>query len=241
MPQTGLTKTEIIQAAYENVGRGSELATIGDRMLNTILNLLYEGYTWKVLESLATITFTAGSQTFTIPSDYSSFKTFVLVRSDLNASNPPNTPIHWLEMENFQLIPNPLTPGPPTHFSLLRKFSNLGNPGVTGYVFPVPNVSYTGRLLYLYKPSFDIADNITPEFSDQHTLIDLLTNEFLGLGYTANITTKTYDPQLLEKTIQRYRNMEVDGGIYSHRAQLDKRFFSPQRYATRGSWLNVNR
>lgn len=241
MAQTGLTKTQLIQAAYENVGRGSELATIGDRILNTLLNLLYEGYGWKMLEQLSTITLAGGSQTFTLPADYLRFKTFVLVRSDLNAADPPNIPIFWTEFENFQLIPNPLQQGTPTHFAIYRRFTNLGNPGITGYLHPVPNIGYTARLLYLYKPTFDVADGTVPEFSDQHTLIDLLTNEFLGLGYTNNVQTKTYDPKLLEKTIARYRNMEVDSGIYTQRAQLDKRIFNPQRYGRTGSWINANR
>lgn len=243
MASTGLTKAQIIQAAYENVGRGVELATIGDRILNTILNLLYEAYGWKCLEQLANIAITGGSQTFTLPSDYLRWQTFVLIRSDLNPTDPPNFALQFMEMENYQLLRNPLTTSlAPTHFSLLRKFNNYGNPGVVGYVWPIPTASYTARMLYYYKPAFDTGDNTVPELSDQYTLIDLVTNEFLGLGYTHNVQTKTYHPDLLEKTIARYKKAENDSGIYSHQAQLDKRIFRPHRMGSRrGSWIDVNR
>jgi hypothetical protein len=242
MASTGLTKAQIVLAAQQNVSRGSELDAICDRILNTLLNLLYENYSWRFLESLATITLTAGSQTFTLPADYLRVKTFTIVRSDLNATNPPNTPIAWMEMEDYQNLQSPLTTGIPQVFTSLRRFTNFGNPGVTGYLYPVPNITYSARMFYLYKPAFDIGDSTVLEFSDQYTLIDLLTNELLGLGYNNNVQTKNYDPKLLEKTIARYRMMEVDSGIYAKRAILDRRFFRPGSNGVRGgSWLNVNR
>ena len=219
----GLTKAGIILAAEQNCARDAGLDTIAGNRLDMILDELYENYTFDFLskEPAATITLTAGSQTWTVPSDYLKFQIMVLVRSDLNASNPPNIVLPKMDFTDFQTIRTPLQTGTPQKIALNRTFTDVLSPGVTGYIYPVPDITYTARLAYYYKPTYSIGTSIEPAFPDTALLVELLTNALLGMGYGKSELKRKYDPNLMEKVIGRYRRNQVDNGIYPAIAKLD--------------------
>jgi len=233
----GLLKSEIILAAQQNVSRGTELDAICDVRLNVILDELYENYTWEFLskDPPATITFAAASQTWTLPADYLKFMVLMLVRSDLNAANPSNSPLHKIDYTQYQMLSNPLQQGTPALVAINKTFTDVGAPGAVAYVYPVPDKTYTGRLSYYYKPNFDIADSAEPTFPDSAMLVELLTNALLGMGYGNRELQREYDPELMEKIMGRHRRNQVDNGIYPQRARLDPRKFSSGIYGRSGA------
>jgi hypothetical protein len=228
----GLSKNNIILAAEQNVGRGTELDTIAENRLDYILDQIYENYTWEYLSKQppATITFTAGSQTWIAPSDYLKFLTLMLVRSDLNASNPLNVPLEKYSFAQFQRIPNPLQTGTPQLVAINRTFTDVGAPGVTGYVWPIPNITHTGRLAYYFKPDYSITGTVEPTYPGTGDLVNLLTNELLGMGYGNAEMRKRFDPELLEKLMRRKRLNDADNGMVPLIAQKDPRVFRSGRY-----------
>lgn len=237
----GLSKNNIILAAEINVGRGTELDTIAGVRFDYILDQIYENYTWEFLSKQppATITFTVNSQTWTVPTDYLKFLSLMLVRSDLNASNPLNVPLEKYPFSTYQRIPNPLQTGTPQLVALNRTFNDLGAPGVTGYVWPVPNQTYTGRLAYYFKPDYSITGTLEPTYPGTGDLVSLLTNELLGMGYGNAEMRKRYDPELLQKVIRQRRLNDSDNGMLPLIAQKDTRIFRSARYgraARTASW-----
>jgi len=239
----GLSKDNIVLAAEQNVSRGTELDTIAGTRLDLILDELYENYTWEFLskDPPATITFSAGSQTWTLPSDYLKFMVLVLVRSDLNAANPSNIPLHKIDFVQYQMLSNPLQQGTPEVVAINRTFTDVGGSGVAAYVYPVPDIAYTGRLSYYYKPAFSITGATEPTFPDSAMLVELLTNALLGMGYGNRELRRNYDPQLMEKIMGRYRRNQVDNGIYPQRARLDKRLFTGASYGRTGGFTSWDR
>lgn len=229
----GLSKDNIILAAEQNVGRGTELNTIAGTRLDMILDIIYENYTWDLLskEPPATITFSAASQTWTVPTDYLKFMNLMLVRSDLNASNPTNVPLEKYDFAKFQRIPNPQQTGTPQLIALNRTFTDVGAPGVTGYVWPIPDKAYTGRLAYYFKPTYSIAGTVEPTYPGTGDLVLLLTNELLGMGYGRQDIRGKYDPDLLEKVIRRRRLNDTDNGGLPLIANKDTRVFRNAKYS----------
>lgn len=219
-----LTRDAIILAAEQNVQRGAELDTLAGIRLDLILNQIYENYTFDFLskEPPATITLTAGSKTWTVPTDYLKFQTMVLVRTDINATRPPNIQLPKKDFTDYQLIAVPDTPGSPQIVSINRVFTLDGQVPV-GYVYPVPDRTYTARLSYYYAPTFSIGGSAIPVFPDQKTIVDLLTNELYQY-----LEDKRYQANLLEFVMTRYRRNQADDGIYPKIARLDKRKFKPQ-------------
>lgn len=228
----GLTKNNIILAAQQNVGRGTELDTIAGNRLDYILDQIYENYTWEFLskDPPAVITFTAASQTFTLPSDYLKFINLMLVRSDLNPSNPQNIPLEKYSFAQYQRITNPLQTGTPQFVAFNRTFTDAGAPGVTGYVWPVPNITYIGRMSYYFKPTYSITGTAEPTYPGTGDLVNLLTNELLGMGYGRAEMRKSFDPDLLEKVMRRRRLNDTDNGMVPLIASKDSRIFRSGRY-----------
>jgi hypothetical protein len=228
----GLSKNNIILAAEQNVGRGTELDTIAGNRLDYLLDQIYENYTWEFLskDPPAVISFATASQTWVVPSDYLKALQMVLVRSDLNSSNPENIPLDLVPFSKYQRIPNPLQQGTPQLISLNRTFTDVGAPGVTGYVWPVPNITYAGRFAYYFKPTYSITGTAEPAYPGTGDLVNLLTNELLGMGYGRSDMRKMYDPDLLEKVIRRRRLNDGDLGTVPLVAVKDPRIFRSGKY-----------
>ena len=237
----GLDKAGIILAAEQNVSRGSELDTIAGTRLDMILDELYENYLSEMLSKNppATITFAAASQTWTLPSDYLKFMVLTLVRSDLNAANPTNIVLPKIDFSDYQQLSNPLAPGTPQLVSINRIFTDVGGSGCVAYVWPVPNIAYTGRLSYYYKPDYSVSTSTQPTFPDTMLLVELLTNALLGMGYKSS--SRQYDPNLIDKLMTRHRRNQADNGIYPQRAKLDGRKFTGASYARTGRFSNWSR
>lgn len=238
----GLSKNAIILAAEQNVSRGTELDTIAGIRLDAILDKLYENYNFEFLtQTPAAVTFTAGSPTWTIPTDYLKFLNMMLVRSDLNASNPYNKPLEKYDFVDYQRLPNPLQTGEPQFISILRTFTDENSPAMTGYVWPVPNITYTGRITYYRKPTYSISGTAEPTFPGTAILIDLLTNELLGMGYGKGEVPRQYDPALMEKVLRQMRLNAVDNGIAPLVARKDPRVFRPVSYSRTSGTHNWSR
>jgi hypothetical protein len=228
----GLSKANIILLAEQNVSRGTELDTIAGNRLDFLLDQIYENYTWEFLskEPPATVTLTSASKTWTVPSDYLKFLNMMLVRSDLNASNPYNSPLEKIAFIDYQRIPNPEQRGTPLYVALNRTYTDVGGPGVTGYVWPVPDQNYTTRLAYYYKPDYSISTSVEPTFPHTGDLVHLLTNELIGMGYGSMEMRRGYDPDLLEKIMRKTRLNETDNGMVPLIARKDTRVFRSGRY-----------
>ena len=228
----GLSKNNIILAAQQNVSRGTELDTIAGNRLDFVLDQIYENYTWEFLSKQhpATVTLTAASQTWTVPSDYLKFLNMMLVRSDLNASNPQNTPLEKYSFVDYQRLSNPLQTGTPQLVALNKTYTDVGGPGVTGYVWPVPDITYTARLAYYYKPDYSITGTLEPTFPHTGDLVALLTNELIGMGYGSMEMRRAYDPDLMEKIMRKTRLNETDNGMVPLIARKDTRIFRSGRY-----------
>lgn len=220
----GYTKSEIITIAEENVNRGSELDTIAEKRLNLILDQLYESYSWLFLskEPPASISLSAGSAKFSVPADFLSIQTLMLIDSVSNPTFPPNIPLVPRKFEEYQQILVPTqTADKPQIYSLNIGYSDSLNPVAVGYVWPIPTLSWTLRMAYFYKPAFDIADGAEPQFPDTKTLVELLTNELYQY-----LQSSRYDPFLLEKIIVRSRRNQASNPFgFTHRAPLDKTLF----------------
>lgn len=216
-----LDKAGIIDLAEEAVSRGSELDTIAENYLDLILSQIYINTTSNYLskEPLATITFTAGTNLWTVPTDYLKFNTLVLVRTDINPTQPPNIPLHLIDFADFQMLNVPTVQSTP-RFVAINRTVTLDGLVVQGYCYPTPNVNYTGRMSYFYLPAFNIADAAVPAFPDQKTIVDLLVNELYGY-----LKDPRYQKSLFELILVRYRRNQADMGIYPTIAKLDKRKF----------------
>jgi hypothetical protein len=222
---SGLLKSELITLAETTVSRGSELDTIANQYLDLILNQIYENYVWEILSAdPATITLSAGSATWTLPTDFHKFKVMMLVRTDLNATVPPNIPLHKIEFSDYQMIRTPALQGTPQIVALNKVYNPKDDSGVTAYIWPVPNKTYTARLSYYVRPTYAAATNTVPIFPDQLSLLDLLVNELQGY-----LGSNKYIPNAVALFVKNYRlNME-DQGIYPKIAPLDKRRFRTMR------------
>lgn len=220
----GYTKSEIITIAEENVNRGTELDTIAEKRLNLILDQLYESYSWLFLskEPPASISLSSGSSTFSVPSDFLSIQTLMLIDNVSNPTFPPNIALTPIKFEAYQqiLVPSQ-TADKPTHYSLNIGYSDSLSPVAVGYIWPIPTRSWTLRMGYFYKPAFDIADGTEPVFHDTKTLVELLTNELRDY-----LQSNRYDPFLMEKIIVRSRRNQASNPFgFTNRAPLDKALF----------------
>ena len=227
-----LAKTAIIAIAQSNVGRSTELNTICDDRLNLIVNQLYENFSWATSEKSASITLTSGSSTWTVPTDYLKSLYGKLIVPGSSPATELTLPI--LAFQNYGLISTPATPGQPQVLAVNRSLDSTGDIVLSGYVWPQPDQTYTGKLYYTAIQAYDIADSSAPGFFDLQTIVELLTNYLRGMGYGTEQGIQ-YNPQLLEQVIGRMRRNASDQGIYPMRARLDGRVFRhrySQRYNT---------
>ncbi len=237
-----LNKSVIVQLAQQNVGRGAELDVICDHKLNLILDQLFENFTWEErLNTNTNISFASGSKTWTPPSDYGKAKILKYVDTDSNPDQPPNLAIELITYADYQLIQVPDVTGPPKVAAITRTIGIDGEFTSAGYIYPKPDKTYTGTLVYYYQPEFDEGSGEDIHFGDPKTILDLLTNDLKGMGYGSMHGTP-YDPFLLEKIIGRARrNKAADLGINPQRARLDRRVFGKRANWNSRSWLERNR
>ena len=150
-----LTKSAIVLAAQQNVGRGSELDAICDVRFNLVLEQLFENYTWKsMIRTNSSISLTQGSNTWTVPTDYLKSKFFTVVDNN-DAREVPFE--DYIVLQAMGL--DELGEGFPQFIAVKRVFSDTGTITLEGYVFPKPNKAYTATLTYHHLPTFDRPDN----------------------------------------------------------------------------------
>jgi len=218
-----VVKTVIISMAQENVGRSTELNSICDARLNYIVNDLFENYVWRSNQKVSSpITLTSGSPNFTVPTDYIKGDVFKLLLPNTSPQAEKELPIYFLE--DYAKFSVPTVPGEPQLVVITRTFDATGAIVMSGYVYPQPDQTFTGKLYYHFGQTYDIADGDAPGFFSIKTLVDLLTNELKGMGYGKEIPPP-YDPFLIEKIVRRMRQNEADLGIYPMRARLDGKIF----------------
>lgn len=219
-----LIKSDIVLAAQQNVGRGSELDAICDVRLNLILEQLFENYTWQgMIRTDLAISLTQGSNTWTVPTNYLKSKFFTVVDNNDSREVPF---VGFIEIQSLGL--DELGEGIPQFVAIKRFFSDTGTITLEGYVFPKPNKAYTATITYYHLPTFDRPDNEAVMAWDVKSIVDLLTNELKGLGYGIR-GTGPYNPFLIDQIVIRMRRNESNLGIYPLRARLDGRLFKGTR------------
>lgn len=219
-----LTKSAIVLAAQQNVGRGSELDAICDVRLNLVLEQLFENYTWEgMVRTDIAITLTQGLNTWTVPTDYLKSKVFTVL------DNKSTIEVPIINYVDYQLLDHAQTSqGTPKFVAVKRVFSDTGTITLEGYIFPKPNKAYTGTVTYYHLPTFDRPDDEAVMAWDIRSVVDLLTNELKGMGYGIK-GTSPYDPFLIDKIVIKMRRNEADMGIYPMRARLDGKLFKRGR------------
>jgi len=228
-----LTKAQIVTAAQENVGRGSELDAICDVRINLILEEIYESYVHEQqLKTDTTLSFAADATTFTVPTDYIKIKLLKIVDVASNSQQPPTKILEIVPYEDLQSIGVPDAPGIPRLASIIRTLDTTGEPTLSGFIYPKTDKAYTSvTMLYYFDPSFDTADGESVRFFNSSTIVDLLTNYLKGMGYNREGGVP-YNPNLLEFIIKKTRRNMADMGIYPTIAKLDRRIFRGRRGPT---------
>jgi hypothetical protein len=232
----GLTRAQIISLAESTVSRGSEIDTVAGQYFDAILSQIHENYVWEWNSAdPVNITLLQGSKTWSVPSDYHKFKIMMVVRTDVNPTQPPNLPLHKIEFHDYQMIRVPDLLAVPQVVAINRNYNPKDDSGVQGYVWPVPDKNYTARLSYYKTPVYFGANGDVPVFPDQKTLLDLLVNELYGY-----LGDRRHVPGAVASFVKQYRlNME-DEGVNPRIANLDKRRFRQMRSRwTPWSWSDT--
>lgn len=213
-----MTRGEIVTEALQWGGHPG-LTTRVNSFLNLFLDHLYRAHDWEFLLTEASISSGSPVYTATAPALYGRVKAIHL---DGEAAPLKQIAFEDLWQQVRSDNSNNLTSsGKPTHFA-------IDPAGPTFWFWPVPNKSFSGKLLYYKIPAKLTSDGEYPLFPDSLSLVEACVT-FIE-SYEKESLQVIID-RTASETIRRYANNHFDKGrAASNNITLDPNIFGGWRY-----------